>query len=170
MIAILSHEQLEMATEEVMDWLRSWDIPCIRVNGSDIDCEGGPLIRLSKSDVRLRLNIDGVEIDPSEIKVVWFRRWAYKNKYRQVGLFRDESHRSDGNICRAFAHMYDELRSVSDLIFSLFTSAKWLGTPGVGSVNKLLTLKKAASLGLDIPTTLITTRPEEAYNFAEEHG
>ena len=87
MICILSHSQIEPSTEEVMDWLRSWKVPFIRINGSDIDSRGGPLISISNTGVKDRLTAGDVTVATDEIRVVWYRRWAYRNSYRNADLF-----------------------------------------------------------------------------------
>jgi ATP-GRASP peptide maturase of grasp-with-spasm system len=170
MICILSHSQIETSTEDVIDWLRAWKIPFIRINGSDIDDYGGPLISISKAGVWDRIEADGVALGTDEIRVVWYRRWAYKNAYRSVELFVDDKHSSAVNLCSVYLHVYHELQGVSHFLFSRMASAKWLGDPAISSVNKLQVLRLAAEVGLDIPETLVTTSAKEARRFAARHG
>jgi ATP-GRASP peptide maturase of grasp-with-spasm system len=170
MICILSHSQIETSTEEVIDWLRAWKVPFIRINGSDIDNSCGPLISISKTGVWDRLAADGVALGTDEIRVVWYRRWAYRNAYRNGDIFGDHKHSIAVNIYSVFLHIYHELQGVSHFLFSRMSSAKWLGAPATASVNKLHALKLAAEMGLDIPETLVTTSVEEARQFAARHG
>src|SRR5262249_55239703 len=170
MICILSHSQIETSTEEVMDWLRSWKVPFIRINGSDIDSRGGPLISISNTGVKDRLTADDVTVDTDEIRVVWYRRWAYRNSYRSADLFRDHMHSTTINIYATFFHIFRELQGVSHFLFSRMASARWLSDPANASVNKLQALKLAAEMGLDIPETIVTTSMEEVRKFAARHG
>jgi ATP-GRASP peptide maturase of grasp-with-spasm system len=170
MICILSHSQIETSTEDVIDWLRAWKVPVIRINGSDIDNSGGPLVSISNAGVRDRMTADGVALGADEIRVVWYRRWAYRNAYRSADIFGDQKHSIAANIFSVFLHIFHELQGVSHFLFSRMASAKWLGAPATASVNKLQALKLAAELGLDIPDTLVTTSVEEARRFAARHG
>jgi ATP-GRASP peptide maturase of grasp-with-spasm system len=170
MICILSHSLIEATTNDVTDWLKAWKVPFIRINGSDIDSHGGPLISISNRGVSDRLEVDGVTLGTDEIKVVWFRRWAYRNAYRSGDLFGDHRHSITINIYMTFLHIYHELQEVSHFLFSRLAGAKWLGDPAIASVNKLQALKLAAEMGLDIPDTIVTTSQEEARRFAAKHG
>lgn len=170
MICILSRSQVETSTEEVIDWLRAWKVPFIRINGSDIDSHGGLLISISNAGVWDRLESDGVILGTDEIRVVWYRRWGYKNAYRNADIFMDHEHSVAINIYSVFLHIYHELQGVSHFLFSRMASAKWLSDPTIASVNKLRVLNLAAEIGLDIPETLATSNVEEARQFAARHG
>src|SRR5262245_15226481 len=125
MICILSHSQIETSTEDVIDWLRAWKVPFIRVNGSDIDKSDGPLISISNAGVWDRLAADGVALGADEIRVVWYRRWSYRNAYQSVDIFGDHKHSIAVNIFSVFLHIYCELQGVSHFLFSRMASAKW---------------------------------------------
>src|ERR1044071_6179774 len=98
MICILSQSRFDPTTEAVMDWLHAWEVPHVRINGGDIDCERGPRISINSQGAKLQINIDGQAIDPAAVKVVWFRRWTFNNKHRQVDLFKNEAHHTDVNV------------------------------------------------------------------------
>jgi ATP-GRASP peptide maturase of grasp-with-spasm system len=170
MICILSHSQLERSTEEIIDWLRAWNVPFIRINGSDIDSSSGPLISISNEGVRDILVIDKVTLGTDEIRVVWCRRWAYRSAFRSMDVFMDNKHSIADNIYPVFLHIYHELQRVSHFLFSRLASAKWLGNPANTSVNKLQVLKLARDVGLDIPDTIVTTSTEEVRRFAARYG
>ncbi|MGH9914725.1 MAG: grasp-with-spasm system ATP-grasp peptide maturase, partial [Pyrinomonadaceae bacterium] len=166
----LSQSFQEFTTEAVMDWLRAWKVPFIRINGDDIDRSDGPVISINNRGAKVNLVIDGVPIDPNAIKVVWYRRWAYNNKHNRIKLTTNESHQKKFNILSFFRHLHDELQTVSEFFFSMLSSAAWLGHPSNSSLNKLKVLKLAAELGLDIPDTLITTDIDNLRRFAKKHG
>jgi ATP-GRASP peptide maturase of grasp-with-spasm system len=140
------------------------------VNGSDIDSPAGPKISVSTEGVKLQMNIGGVVIEPSKVKVVWFRRWAYNNKHRKVELFRQQSHHTDANVVLLNHHFLQELQGVSTFFFSTMAGAAWLGHPDTASPNKLEMMRMAAELGLEVPDTLVTTRAEDVRAFAAKHG
>src|SRR6266566_4514328 len=97
MICILSQSSSEPTTEHVIDWLRSWNIPTLRINGSDVEGNGGPLFSIDNNGANTQLLVDGMGISPSQIEVVWYRRWMEPNKFEDVRLSRNKSHNSFSN-------------------------------------------------------------------------
>ena len=170
MICILSQSFLEPTTEAVMDWLRAWKVPYVRINGDDIDRSGGPQYSISNRGVKATLTIDGGSIDPNQIKVVWYRRWAYNNKYKKIEVYGDRPQQKKFNTQMFYQHLRSELQTVSDFLFSMLSSASWLGHPSNSSLNKLKVLKMASDLGLDIPDTLVTTDIDDLREFIKKHG
>jgi ATP-GRASP peptide maturase of grasp-with-spasm system len=173
MICILSQAFIEGTTEAVLDWLRAWGVPHIRINATDIakaHQNNGAVFSISKEEVSVRLNIDGEEIDPSDIKVVWFRRWAYSADMSVPRIFAEPSYRTDSNVFFACNHLFKELQGVSKFLFSALSSAKWLSEPKIAAPNKLQVLKMAIEVGLDVPDTLITTNVNQLQGFIEKHG
>lgn len=173
MICILSQSFIEGTTEVVVDWLRSWGVPHIRINATDIaraNKNSGAVYSISKGEVGCRLTIDGKEVDTSEIKVVWFRRWAYTADVSVPRLFDDPSHRTESNVFFGASHLFKELQGVTKFLLSSLSSAKWLSDPKNAAPNKLVVLKMASEVGLDVPDTLITADVDELRQFIEKHG
>jgi ATP-GRASP peptide maturase of grasp-with-spasm system len=173
MICILSQSFIEGTTEVVLDWLRAWGVPHIRINATDIARaheSSRTAFSINKSKVSVRLNIDGTEIDSSEVKVVWFRRWAYSADVSVPRLFAENSHRTDSNIFFAANHVFKELQGVTKFFFSSLSSAKWLSEPKTAAPNKLQVLKMATEAGLDVPDTLVTADVNELRRFIAKHG
>jgi ATP-GRASP peptide maturase of grasp-with-spasm system len=173
MICILSQTFIEGTTEVVLDWLRAWGVPHVRINATDIakaHDTTGATFSVSKGGSKVRLQIDGEEIDPSDIKVVWFRRWAYAADASVPQLFDDQSNRTDSNVFFACNHVFKELQGVTKFLFSTLSSSKWLGDPKNAAPNKVQVLKMAAEAGLDVPDTLVTADADELQRFIEKHG
>jgi ATP-GRASP peptide maturase of grasp-with-spasm system len=173
MICILSQSFIEGTTEVVLDWLRAWGVPHIRINATDIakaQESSRAAFSINKGKVSARLNIDGVEVDSSDIKVVWFRRWAYSADVSVPRLFAEQSHRSDSNVFFASNHVFKELQGVTKFFFSTLSSCKWLSEPKTAAPNKLQVLKMATEAGLDVPDTLVTADIEELRRFIAQHG
>ncbi|HKF56541.1 MAG TPA: grasp-with-spasm system ATP-grasp peptide maturase [Blastocatellia bacterium] len=170
MICILSQSSLEVTTEAVIDWLRSWGIPFVRINGTDIDSCPGPTFSINNEDSAVWIFVDGVPINAESIKVVWYRRWAHNHHYRQSSLFAAESHRDHYNFLEATSHFGSELRAVSSFFFRSLDGAEWLGHPSTSVPNKLQVLSLARQAGLDIPDTLVTNDVDNARQFAAKHG
>jgi len=152
-----------------MAWLRSWNIPVVRINGDDFTRRGGPSIHITRQGASAQLNIEEQAFDPAQAKVVWFRRWDHSTRNKDVH-FAEERHQTWGNKRAVDSHLGGELNALRDFFFSAFRSAKWLGDPFNTAPNKLRMLEYAASFGLDIPDTLVTTDPDQARAFAARHG
>lgn len=173
MICILSQSFIEGTTEVVLDWLRAWGIPHVRINATDIaraQQSGGAVYSISKGKVSCRLNIDGARIDPSDIKVVWFRRWAYTADVSVPRLFAEASYRSDSNVFYACGHIFKELQAVTKFLLLSLSSARWLSDPKNAAPNKLHVLRLASEAGLDVPDTIVTADVNELQRFIEKHG
>lgn len=173
MICILSQSFMEGTTEVVVDWLRAWGVPYVRLNATDIaraHQSSGAVFSISKDEVSVRLNIDGEAIDTSEIKVVWFRRWAYTADVSVPRLFSEPSYRTESNVFFASNHIFKELQGVTKFLFSTLASSKWLGEPKSAAPNKLQVLKMATEAGLDVPDTLVTADVNELQRFIKKHG
>ena len=173
MICILSQSFIEGTTEVVLDWLRAWEVPHVRINATDIARaheNSGAVYSINNGGVSVRLKLDGEEIDPSDIKVVWFRRWAYTADVSVPRIFADQSYRSDSNVFFACNHLFKELQGVTKFLLSILSSSKWLGDPKNAAPNKLSVLKMAREAGLDVPDTLVTADVNELQRFIEKHG
>jgi ATP-GRASP peptide maturase of grasp-with-spasm system len=170
MICILSQSFLEPTTEAVMDWLDAWKVPHIRINGDDIDRGDGPLFSIRQSGVEATLTVDGKTVEPRAIKVVWYRRWVYNSQYKRLEVVGDRPQQKQSNTLSLFQHLRNELQIVSEFFFSRLADAAWLGHPSNSSVNKLKVLTLAASFGLDIPDTLVTTDLDDLREFVRKHG
>lgn len=173
MICILSQSFIEGTTEVVLEWLRAWRVPHVRLNATDIAKaheSSGAVFSISKAEVSVRLTIDGEDFDPSDIKVVWFRRWAYTADMSVPRLFAEPSYRSDSNVFFASNHLFKELQGVTKFLLSTLSSSKWLGDPKNSAPNKLQVLKLATEVGLDVPDTLVTADVNELQRFIEKHG
>ncbi|HYM00842.1 MAG TPA: grasp-with-spasm system ATP-grasp peptide maturase [Blastocatellia bacterium] len=170
MICILSQSYLEDTTDSVMDWLGSFGAPFVRINGGDIDRANGPRFSLNNDGAKARIAIDGAELALENVKVVWYRRWAFNNKHMEIELLANPADRGPANIYSANRHLNGELRAVSAFLFSTLDDAKWLGHPSTASPNKLTMLRRAARVGLDVPDTLVTTNVRDLHAFIEKHG
>jgi ATP-GRASP peptide maturase of grasp-with-spasm system len=167
MICILSRTALEATTEDVIDWLKSWHIPYVRLNVEDI--ETAPLsISIGGHGATLSFQIDDVTIDPALIKVVWLRRWGNKAPTFGGGkastidgegevLFGDTSKGEwQSRILSKTRHLRREVRNVGEFIFDLLSSARWLSEPLTSTMNKLRVLRLAAECGIDVPDTVVS--------------
>jgi ATP-GRASP peptide maturase of grasp-with-spasm system len=171
MICIISQGDLEPTTEDVIDWLRYWGVPYVRLNSEDI--QAAPVsMSVSATGSTVAARIGHAVFQPKSIKVVWYRRW---NSYidhalRKVRLFPDSGEDFQGNTVAAITHLRRELRSVSTFLFSSMSSARWLTEERTSSVNKLLVLRAASECGLDVPDTLISNDRSDLADFVTRHS
>ena len=169
MICILSQDLMEQTTETVIDWLRSWKIPFIRINAEDMKV-GSLSIRMNNQGATVSCQAGKLTLDPDRIKVVWLRRWRYHNE-RESELLLAEMAYADWqkNATTLTVHLRQELRTVSEFIFDCLSSARWLTDPNTSTVNKLAVLKSAAECGIDIPDSIVSTDRSSLSGFAAKH-
>jgi hypothetical protein len=169
MICILSDSNSEVTTENVMAWLSRWGIPCIRINGDDIDRPRGLTVRLNRTG-GYECQIRNQVFDPATVSVVWYRKWRHAHLTDVEALCRRIECSGPRDVTALAQHLHREVRSVSEFFFSLFDNAVWLGNPWLATPNKLQVLRHAAACGLDIPETLVTTDVKEIRLFATKHS
>ena len=171
MIGILSQAVGEVSTELVIDWLRSWQIPYIRLNGEDIGA-GHLSISIDQAGTTVSCQADNSSFDPSRIKVVWYRRWGTYTEHLIEGQNLFAASRQEGwlaNAVRAVRHLILEFRTISTFLFDCLSSARWLSDPVTGAANKLQALKLAAECQIDIPDTLVSSDASELANFMAKY-
>jgi ATP-GRASP peptide maturase of grasp-with-spasm system len=172
MICILSKAHLELTTESVMDWLSFWRVPAIRMNVEDLTAASLSVF-IDRSGVNLSWPAGKIRFDPTRIKVVWYRRWGSYLHTALNGqvLFGDAAQENwQDNTINSALHLQRELRTVSEFVFHLLSSARWLSDPNTGIVNKLRVLKLAAECELDIPATSVSNDRASLSAFIEKYG
>lgn len=166
MIVILSQEQREVSTEQVIDWLEAYDEPYRRVNGEDVDGKNG--FAISCTGNRLALEESPVDVPTDDVDVVWYRRWQHHRDYWNGRLLNDAiQERRDGEIDKILAlQLNKELKRVSECFFDLFDDATWLSLPERNEPNKMHVLRAAARHGLTIPDSIIADNRAAVVDFA----
>jgi ATP-GRASP peptide maturase of grasp-with-spasm system len=166
MICILSQSTMEGTTEEVMQWLTSWGLRCIRINGQDMNSARPIHTYLDKNGAVAKLEFDDFVFDPREVKTVWYRRWGASTGLSQQRIFHQNTGRVRHNNQVALNYATLELKTLSEFFFDLFDHAIWLSHPHTSLPNKLKVLRQAANLGLDIPETIIANNKPALREFA----
>lgn len=171
MICILSQTGLEHTTEAVSQWLRGWGLPVVRMNGSDLPRMHGPIVTISASATAGRMEVDGQIFDPSDVTVVWYRRWGVGGGKSRVRMLVPDGGHDDPHLrFIANEHLVREMTIVSEAFFSTLRGAAWLSDPATVAPNKLRVLQQAVACGLDVPETLITADVDEVRRFKAKHG
>lgn len=152
MVLIVS-DRYDNSTGRVMEYLNYYSIPVLRVNlNDDLQIIEGVI---SNAEVDFVFEINGRRIKFSDFKFYWYRRGAFRPKILKKGVgvdFLEELLKSD---VKNYEYFFN------DLFIKKMAS---LGDSRKNSLNKLTVLMDAASLGLDIPKTTVTTKKNSFEN------
>lgn len=149
MILILSQHR-EFSTDAVMDWIHYEGGASIRLNAIDLykNSETFELL-LDKN----KYELTSQKINYKEVESVWFRRW-YEVDELFGQLNKDNYSETNQQLTDAIK---SEIRVISNFFFYLLKDKTWLTKPEQISINKILSLTIAHEVGLDIPTSCITS-------------
>lgn len=157
MILILSSAEFQTSIDKVIDWLKFYDYPFLRINGLN----DNELTNFKYDINQLCVEINEVRIDFSKIGAVWFYRWGAPNNHGVLNLHE--------NFKNQFDNIDKHLRSIKEIINGLFfielQGKYFLSERETSSLNKLRTLKIAQDYGLKIPDTLFTNSINEIKSF-----
>lgn len=162
MILIFSNND-DHSTNDVIDWLLSWNAPFERANeDTRVD-----LLAYSIDDkgVRYRIRVNERVLDSSDITAIWFRRGGLWLHAEQVTLPPEHEAFS------AFINdqLAEDTHSVRQALLSHQRGLS-LNSEALANVNKLEVLSQAAAVGLKVPCTLVTSCRSEALKFARQYG
>jgi hypothetical protein len=117
MVCILSQSFFEDSTEEVIRWLRSMAISCLRLNADDL--LSSPLkITITNNGTSVDLRLDGHKIDLDAVETVWFRRWGISAGQQCPAVFKRPEDASFGNLSSVDKHLRDQLMVLSGHLFT----------------------------------------------------
>lgn len=159
-VLVVSSEQ-DLSTDEVIDWLRSFQTEVYRIN--EIDLVNIETIELSEQEKTL-ISIGERRIALSEIEGFWYRRHNFAvdlaiPQFKSSFPFQKELTR----------HLGEEQKKTADYLHFSFLKKRSLGNYFRTNVNKLMTLDIARSCGLQIPPTIVTTKKTSVAEFKKEH-
>jgi len=162
MLLILSEEK-DLTTNEVIDWLFLYNIDFIRINKEDdiIIKE----IRLNSGKVEcIKLFIENrkIDIDLVNIKAYWYRRGDFSFNYK-VPLINQK-----GFLYEIENYLNYEKYKVLEIIHQYLKEVKGIGCIYDDARNKLIHLQNAASLGIKVPDTMITSNKSSLLTFKKE--
>ena len=104
-----------------------------------------------------RVTVDGVELSPSDIDLIWWRR-AHKTQ-DLAGAYPDEQRAQIDSDCRS---------AFLGMLLTYF-GGKWISHPWhtERAANKLYQLAVAKRVGFTVPRTLVTQSPDEVIAFCD---
>jgi len=155
MIFIIS-DGIDNSTNIVINWLKYYNIKyCVLNSKTKIKIK-----YISLNEFVIELN--NIKIESNEIIGYWFRN--------EVSIISNNSEKlkiHDKNLVSYIKqHELAELDTMLSYIFYVIESKKTIGCYYKRSINKLLALKEAKSIGIDIP--LLTKTIGGAFNFNNE--
>lgn len=162
MIVLLSQEYFEPSTDDVIDWIRELGGKWKRINGTQC------LKALSISNSNeMTFDIDGVKL--SDVGTIWFRRWISARGLSSVTKINPTNEEDRNFAIQMMSFQKSELNMLFDHFFSDLPEELKFNRMEYREINKLMVLKKANLLGLDIPNTLITTSKQKFDKFKSQH-
>lgn len=151
-ILIISDET-DFSTNQVIDWLSFMGHSFLRINNTDILNVVEFNINSNKINIQLELESYGIKknIYLHEIKSVWYRRGKINLSY-SIFKHKNKDIQNGVNI-----HLYEDKIYIENFINQYLLSKKHINSFIDNSTNKLHNLFLASSVGLKIPSTVITT-------------
>ena len=158
MVLILSQDEAERTTDEVIDWLDYFQGKYLRLNGSDYYKEV-----VIKNGV---MQLDG--FSPDDFNIVWSRRWVTTSA---ISRLYDSSLNSIGgrNAFVLINFIHDENRVLKSFLNKSLANKEWTNFPKYGPNRKLNNLELAKKCGLSIPDYIITSKKEYLSEFVKIH-
>lgn len=151
-IFILTHQQ-GFETDSVIDELKNQDAEVLRFNTDSEERVSRISFEISQQTSKLLMRCDQITIDPSTLTKAWFQQpYPFDiSSVNQIQLLQR------ANLKAAF----DQIDG--------FISCEWLNRPSstIKASNKILQLKIASSIGMQIPSTLISNDPNEIRRFCK---
>ncbi|HEY9007804.1 MAG TPA: grasp-with-spasm system ATP-grasp peptide maturase [Ohtaekwangia sp.] len=156
MICIFGKRDIDLSTEDVIDWLIFYNEEFIRVNGTDFVQD----ISFKSDSFTFR------NIPEDKIQVCWYRRW--QDEGYVPNMIAQSTLDNDNNI-KLFTHLKGELNVLSNFLFSRLNNKRWLSHPNELTKTKISVMKKAVECGLLVPQTLITSNKSDLIDFKSQY-
>ncbi|WP_394758302.1 grasp-with-spasm system ATP-grasp peptide maturase [Flavobacterium sp.] len=154
MVLIISDKD-DLSTHEVIDWLRYYKIPFLRISKEDNIIFNKIFLGNNETDIDFYINQNLYKL--TDFKAFWYRRGHYN-------FFLKELEGNTSIIKQANAHLRTELKELADY-FRSYVAERSINKYDDIYFNKLKTLKIAANLGIRIPESIITNEKKELLNF-----
>ncbi|MEZ5016056.1 MAG: grasp-with-spasm system ATP-grasp peptide maturase [Flavipsychrobacter sp.] len=158
MILILS-QPWDRSTDQVIDWIEylSPDSKVVRINPSNtiLDVE----ININDSEVSFIFKTDCQTVRSDDISSFWFRRGEFSFHFPKF-----ISHESDVDKNALYEHLRAELGKINHFINSCLSKKNHINLVSDNFINKLIALESAKKVGLNIPSTYISTNNKDLYS------
>lgn len=150
----------DRSTIHVMDWLRYFDKPFVRVTSSyPVKISSIDLDDLINSEIIIR----GTKYKISDFEKVWYRRsWLIIEPYTLGKFENDDLKQSINN------QLFEERKTVEDFLLKCLYKNS-LNSQFDNFINKMDVLNACKIYGIKIPKTLLTTNKERLIMFFKKH-
>lgn len=157
MILIISSKD-DRTTNEVIDWLRKYKVKFVRISSDDLVSVSSVYISPHSGINELYFSIRNKKYKLSDFRAVWYRRsWITIQSY----LYENSTPELTQEVNK---QLYSELNELSKyLIYQL--EKKSLNRPNDLFLNKLTVLDECKKIGIEVPSTIITTLKGDLINF-----
>lgn len=154
MVLILSYKSYEQSTDPVIEWLKYYEYPFLKLSFEDFRSKDIPFVIQSNDN---SLIINGRNLT-KEVGAIFYRRL-------QMGV--DKLPIQDlGTISKKIvAEANAEYRSMINYLFYQLRGKAWFPRQEVFSVNKEVVLREAELVGLSVPQSIITNSRAELCKF-----
>ncbi|MEO4004443.1 grasp-with-spasm system ATP-grasp peptide maturase [Flavobacterium sp. CAU 1735] len=159
MVLILSAPD-DLSTNDVIDWLRYYDIPFLRISVNDIITYKS--VTIGNSQFNIEFSINEKSYNLHDFTAFWYRRSHYSIFIGKI----IENNILDRQINR---HLQVETNEIHKL-FTNYIRKKSINNHHDLTINKLDVLKLATTFGLNIPDTLIATKKTAVSHFMRKHS
>lgn len=162
MILIISKEKLDPSTDDIIEWLISWDINFTKLHGEN-------LYPAYNNSVYIDFNLNQVIIGNIDInqhfKYGWFRRWSDRGHISELA-----SHNFSNSTFRNLTNVldYDEI-SLREYFYDHISVDNWVSEPKTASINKLQVLRYANSIDLKIPESILCNDKQSLIKFIDKY-
>jgi len=160
MNVLIFSEERDASTNDVVEWLSFLDHNVYRVNGEDVITNIN--LDINTDCIDLSFCVRGNEINLNEIDSVWFRRGEFIFSRKLPFL-----NNLDIKIQKAIAHNlhHEELETLEAFVNNYLYDKNCIGNASKSTLNKLLALKTAKEVGLQVPVSRISSEKEELLSF-----
>ncbi len=168
MILILS-EKFDPSTNDIIDWLRFFNVPFLRINYNDSYAISYKACITSEESSE-SIIIDNQEYQLEDFSAFWYRRGGLPG-YREINDFTiSEDTISDAELKK---NIKEEDYALRHFFYAVLEkNVRRIGASKTDTLNKLKTLHLAKKSGLKVPKTIITGDKNELEKFREScnHG
>ena len=159
MVMILSSPD-DFSTNDVIDWLRYYNISFLRISINDIIKYKSVSISDFEFNIEFMVNENSYHL--YDFTAFWYRRSHYN-------IFINKIVGNNKIIKQINKHLQVETNEIHKL-FTNYIREKSINNYNDISINKLEVLKLATTIGLKIPDTLITTKRIAVSHFMRKHS
>lgn len=171
MILIISHNQVDEPTNDVIEWLRYYKVSFKRLNG-DVFKFGLPFeINIDESNIKFGDEM----IRSEEVSAIFYRRWKQSPYSRPLYLdfIKNKTQEQFAVAIKEYtSFLWYEFAAIRGTVNNSLNHKYWIPhhTHVSGGLNKINLLKKARMCGLYTPDTIITSSKEFLQRFKEKHN